>query len=349
MGRIYKRGNKYGIDYIDHRGQRVRRLTCTDKSVALRMLATALETSEKRREGVLQTDPEQAKRPIQELIDEYDNELKRRGRDLMYRYIVRKRLEAMAFAADWEALRDISPKSIGGYLADLKADGRSPRTMNQHRSDLSAFLAWCVRLGAIESNPCLQVQKSSVKVEKRRRALSVPECRKLLVAAPADRALVYRFLIFTGLRRAEAAEVRWGHLHLEAANPFVELPPDLTKSGEAESVPLVAELADALRLHREGARERDRVFDSIPTMDEFRDDLDTAGIEHEDARGRKVVLHSLRHSLATMLAGSGVPPAIAMRIMRHRSIALTLETYTDESLLPTAAAMATLPSLQARA
>jgi hypothetical protein len=46
-----------------------------------------------------------------------------------------------------------------------------------------------------------------------------------------------------------------------------------------------------------------------------------------------------------MLAQSNVPPAIAMKIMRHRDIRLTLEAYTDESLLPAAAAMASLPSI----
>jgi hypothetical protein len=165
MGRIYKRDNKYGLDFADHRGERVRRLVSTDKSVALRMLADALETVEKRRAGMLLADPEQAKRPIQELIDEYDAELERRGRDRMYRYIVVKRLEAAAFAADWKALRDISPKTVSEYLQDLAADAKSPKTVNQHRSDLSAFLNWCVRQGAIESNPCDQVQKSTVKAE----------------------------------------------------------------------------------------------------------------------------------------------------------------------------------------
>jgi hypothetical protein len=46
-----------------------------------------------------------------------------------------------------------------------------------------------------------------------------------------------------------------------------------------------------------------------------------------------------------MLAQSRVPPAIAMKIMRHRDIRLTLEVYTDEGLLPVAAAMSALPSL----
>lgn len=77
----------------------------------------------------------------------------------------------------------------------------------------------------------------------------------------------------------------------------------------------------------------------------FRRDLAAARIPEQDARGRKVVLHSLRHSLATMLAISGVPIAIAQRILRHRDIRLTAEVYCDEALLPVAYAMTALPSL----
>ncbi|HYE02011.1 MAG TPA: tyrosine-type recombinase/integrase [Phycisphaerales bacterium] len=77
----------------------------------------------------------------------------------------------------------------------------------------------------------------------------------------------------------------------------------------------------------------------------FRVDLDRASIKQSDQRGRKVVLHSLRHSLGTMLAASSVLMAVAQRIMRHRDIRLTAEVYTDEGPLPLAAAVRSLPSV----
>jgi integrase len=89
------------------------------------------------------------------------------------------------------------------------------------------------------------------------------------------------------------------------------------------------------------------VFHEIPSMDDFRADLAAAGIDEVDARGRSVVLHSLRHSLCTLLALSNVPMAIAQKIMRHRDIKLTSEAYLDEGLLPLSAAMAALPRLSA--
>lgn len=347
MGSLYQRDGKWGIDYRDHYGKRVRKVVAADKSVAQKLLGDALAAVERVKAGMVSADPREAKRPIQQHIDAYLDDLKRRGRDTMYRYIIRKRLESAAKERKWACLRDCNVQGVAAYLRGLSDDNRSPKTVNGHRSDLSAFFGWCVRGGAMESNPCDRVQKSAVGRDKKRRALSVGECRALLKAAPSPRRLAYLVLLYTGLRRSEATALLWCHVHLDVANPHVELPGSITKSGRPESIPLVPDAAHALSLHRAKASDRDRVFAQVPSMEEFRADLAAAKIEEEDARGRKVVLHSLRHSLATMLAQSQVPPALAMKIMRHRDIRLTLEVYTDEGLLPVAAAMAALPSLTA--
>lgn len=98
---------------------------------------------------------------------------------------------------------------------------------------------------------------------------------------------------------------------------------------------------------RDGRKPRlgNQASQRLPSMPEFREDLASAGIEGEDAPGRKVVLHSLRDSLCTMMAASGVPMAYSQRILRHRDIKLTAEVYCDEGLLSLAAAMNSLPTL----
>jgi len=345
MGRIFKRDGRWAIDYLDHRGRRIRKIVSTDKSVAQRTLANEMSLVDKRRAGMLLSDPKEAARPIAEHIGAYILELQRRGRDKVYVYNIRKHLENAAFAQDWKCVKEITAKDLSGYLNELAGDGRSPLTVNQHRADLSAFLVWCVRQGAAPCNPCDEVAKTTVKQEKKRRALTVEECRGLIKAAPKDRATCYTVLLYTGLRRAEAAALTWGLVKLDVANPYIELPAEITKSGKGESVPLAPEAAQALRGIRRRASNAAAVFPKLPTMKRFRADLAAAGIAAQDERGRKVVLHSLRHSLATMLAQSQVPPAVAMKIMRHRDIKLTLEVYTDAEHLPAAAAVASLPSL----
>lgn len=345
MGSLFQRDGKWGIDYRDARGRRIRKMVAADRRVAQHALGEALAAVEKVKAGVLQADPREAARPLGEHIKAYLQDLERRGRDRMYRYIIQRRLEAAAFAQGWACLRDATPKSVSAYLRDLSDEGKSPKTVNGHRADLSAFFEWCMRQDALEANPCQRVQKSAVSRDKVRRALSVAECRALLAAAPPDRRVCYLALLYTGLRRSEAASLLWTHVRLDVANPHIELPGSITKSGRPETVALVPELAEALSEHRAGAGARDAVFARVPSMEQFRRDLKAAGIEEVDERGRRVVLHSLRHSLATMLAAAKVPPAVAMKIMRHRDIRLTLDAYCDEGLLPTAAAMATLPRI----
>lgn len=345
MGKLYKRGDRWGVDYRDHRGKRIRKVVASDKSVAQKALADAVQAKEKLKYGMLATDPREAERPLSTHFEAYLTDLARRGRAKMYRYTIRKHLFTMAEECGWECLRDCTPPSISKYLGTLADRGLTPKTVNAHRADAAAFLNWCKKQGYLELNPCERVSKSAIKAEKKRRALSVPECRALLEAAPPERRIVYLFLIYTGLRRGEAAGLCWHHVRLDVMNPFVEVPATLAKSGQRETVPLTSEVATALREHRGNPRPGDRVFDGIPDMPTFREDLAAAQIEEIDSRGRAVVLHSLRHSLATMLAAASVPMAVAQRIMRHRDIRLTAEVYCDEGLLPMTAAIASLPTM----
>lgn len=344
MGSVYKRDGRYGIDYVDGRGVRVRKMVASDKSVAQKMLGDAIEAAEKSRAGLRSSDPREGKRPLADHLREYLNELHRLGRAAMYRYNIQKHIEYAAKTQRWVRLGDCSSAGISAHLRALAAADRKPKTVNAHLADLSAFFAWCVRTARLEANPCQTVQKSAVRADKTRRALSVVECEALLAATPSARKIVYHFLLLTGLRRGEAKALRWSDIRLDALNPTLSLPASITKSGRPEALPLAPDLAEAMREYRSKAGEQGFVFESIPSMWLFRKDLKAAGIQEVDDRGRRVVLHSLRHSLATMLAMSRVPMAYAQRLLRHRDIRLTAETYQDEALLPLAGAVASLPA-----
>lgn len=354
---VYQRGRVWWIRYTDHRGKQIRKSGSTDQSVAIKLLGDALEAVEKMRGGMVTADPAQTRRPITEHVTDYVANLGRLGRDEKYRSNMETRIGMAITAQSWSRLSNCTPASVTAYLADLATKewtptnaktarkGRSPKTVNDHRADLSAFFGWCVKQGRMEANPCGLIEKTADQRDKGRRALSVPEIKALLAATPEPRRLVYLFLVYTGLRRAEAAALRWGHLHLDSVNRYVELPAPITKSGRPETVPLVETLAEALTAARGETGDGEPVFRRIPKISRFYSDLKAAGIDQQDERGRKVVLHSLRHSLATMLAASGVPMPVAQRIMRHRDIRLTAEVYTDEGLLPLAAGIKALPSL----
>ena len=55
-------------------------------------------------------------------------------------------------------------------------------------------------------------------------------------------------------------------------------------------------------------------------------------------------IHALRHTFGTHLSMAGVPPRVAMAAMRHSSLELTMNIYTDPVLLDVGAAIEALPA-----
>ena len=74
-------------------------------------------------------------------------------------------------------------------------------------------------------------------------------------------------------------------------------------------------------------------------------DLKAAGIPKRDDRGRTVDVHALRHTFGTMLSKAGVSPRVAQAAMRHSSIDMTMNVYTDPRLLDVQGAVESLPQI----
>jgi hypothetical protein len=68
-------------------------------------------------------------------------------------------------------------------------------------------------------------------------------------------------------------------------------------------------------------------------------------IDKRDDRGRTVDIHALRHTFGTLLSKAGVSPRTAQAAMRHSTVDLTMNVYTDPRLLDVAGAVESLPRL----
>lgn len=181
--------------------------------------------------------------------------------------------------------------------------------------------------------------------------------------AGRERALLYAVLVTTGLRKGELAALTVGDVVLDAPQPFVVLPGADAKNGQRATLPLRADVADELRAWVDAKAEavcRQRVgvagvavppadaplFDVPTGLVRILDrDLAAAGIPKRDDRGFTVDVHALRHTFATHLVAAGVAPRIAQAALRHSSLELTMQLYTDPRLLDVAGALAALPAL----
>ena len=156
-----------------------------------------------------------------------------------------------------------------------------------------------------------------------------------------------------------------GQVPLQGERPHLELLAKDAKAGSAALIPLrrdlVADLCDwldeKLKALRSEAEDKEAPLPlklplkeplfSVPQnlVKSFNLDLAAAGIDKEDERGRTVDLHALRHTFGTHLSKNGVAPRTAQAALRHSSLDLTMNVYTDPELLDVAGAVEALPGL----
>lgn len=144
-------------------------------------------------------------------------------------------------------LRDLSVAPVERWMRDQTDAGMSAGTRNGYRRALIAFANWCARTGRLASNPLSHVATADGRSDRRRtrRALTDDELMRLLDAARRrplaeastlqcgkrrgqqgakisdahrerlerlgrERALIYKTLVLTGLRKGELASITVG-------------------------------------------------------------------------------------------------------------------------------------------
>jgi integrase len=181
-----------------------------------------------------------------------------------------------------------------------------------------------------------------------------------------ERALLYKTLVLTGLRKSELASITVAQLQLDGPYPHIELQASADKSREGAQLPLRRDLASDLDSWLASKHEG---FTGVATVardcHHFKNspvetplftvpsglirildrDLKAARIPKRDERGRTIDVHALRHSFGTLLSKGGVAPRTAQAVMRHSEIGLTMNVYTDPKLLDVHGAVEALPEL----
>ena len=155
----------------------------------------------------------------------------------------------------------------------------------------------------------------------------------------------YLSAVTTGLRRGELSKLEWGDLNLSGAQPFALVRAATTKDRKSAKVNLGRQLVMELKkLQSPGMPSNSLVLvGRMPTMKRMLEHLAQAGIPYVDDQGRRLDFHALRMTFDTNLAIAGVSDAVRMKLMRHKSPRLTMETYTDSEKLPVSGGLAKLP------
>jgi len=306
---------------------------------------------------------------------------------------VERHLNRVAKGCRFNSLADLDRSIFEKWLNQQTRNGMGARLRNQHLAAILAFANWCTspEVHRLASNPFAKMAKADEGADcrRKRRAMSEGELIKLLDIAKRrplldaltirrgknkgkqlaklrpdvvedlqrlgrERALIYKTLVLTGLRKGELASLTVAHCHLDGPTPYADLDAADEKNREGSQIALRADLAaDLAAWVKELARGKTHaalastpLFNVPEKLIKILDrDLAMAGISKKDDRGRTIDVHALRHSFGTLLSRGGVAPRTAQAAMRHSTIDLTMNTYTDPRLLDIHAAVAALPAL----
>jgi len=327
----------YWVKYRDAQGNEKRHALklpngdgVTDKSVAQALLREIVTRAEREAAGLIDKAVEAAGLPVRTLVGRYVRHLRRNGVTRDHIKQVRAYLKWIVEHTDMKRLADFNEDRIDRALGMVAAKGRSPRTVNVYRRCARSFAEWCVKVARVlDRNPvdAVGVRNEAVDRRKERRSMSVAEARCLLDVC-GKRRLFYAVQLWTGLRVSEVAALRWGDIEPKGDRPCIRLRAATTKSKRADVVPLHPDLADALAKAHPGSTTA-KVFRNAPRLRTLKSDLERAGIEFRDPRGRTVDRHALRTTFITWLGLFGVDPRAQIRLARHAPTGITLKHYQD--------------------
>ena len=236
-------------------------------------------------------------------------------------------------------LKAVTTEEIERYLAELRAEGRSPATIARRTAAARSFYRHLVLLGARSDNPAAAVALPR-KARRLPRTLSPSEAERLIDAAAGttprslrDRALV-ELLYGAGLRVGEA--VGLGKTDVDLEQRLVRA---TGKGSKERIVPLGRPAADALRRYLSRGRPHlDRRHRPELFLNAQGGPLTRAGafliLRRRAAKAgldpSRVHPHLLRHSFATHLLEGGADLRSVQEMLGHVDLSTT-ELYTHVS------------------
>jgi integrase len=236
----------------------------------------------------------------------------------------------------------------------------SPESRKDARNIFRAALTCAVEEEIISRNPVAVIRLSSRNERTRkRRSWTVDEVRQFLESARRDDDVLYTayvLVLVLGLRKGELLGLTWELVNLDNAELYIgeqvqrvgrQLVRRQTKTEASEApLPLPDLCITALKLRRQQQdTDRDQagkawidtglVFTTRHgTPIEPRNFSRSFDRRIEKAGVSKITVHGARKTCGSLLAALDVHPRVAMQILRHSKIAVTMEIYTE---IPSAA------------
>lgn len=227
-------------------------------------------------------------------------------------------------------LRDITPEMVSAKHAEIKgvverrARGRAlvngSATANGVFHVIRALWYWAAeRDPGLERNPVLRLRRQWYPVARRERIIRGDQLPAFYEAACALPNPIQRdfllLLLFTGLRRREAAALRWDEVDLTSR--VIRLPAKRTKAGRRLDLPMSDFVYDLLAARRQVGRDTSGfVFPAASRSGHIEEPKHPLHLVAE-ATGIGVSAHDLRRTFITVAESADISPLALKALVNH--------------------------------
>jgi integrase/recombinase XerC len=241
---------------------------------------------------------------------------------------------------DGKAIREITPVMVRSWLAALKDEGLSSRSVNRKISALKSWFKHLIRVGEVEQGPMGAIlspkagKRLPVYVEQRDMAKLFEGVRLPEGWEGRTVRLLLMILYYTGIRRSEVIGLR--ESQVDYGNWMIKV---LGKGNKERAIPVNKELIEAISEYREAKRSELASPDNEYLLVNRRGRKLYPKYIHRAVHDYLAQIttidqkspHVLRHTFATHLMNEGAELNSVKELLGHASLAAT-QVYTHNSI-----------------
>jgi len=320
MGKVYKRGNKWYIDYRDSSGKRIRRVAGTTKKQAERILSDKESKKYYEKENI----PVMEKILVEELWERFISMKEKRVRPrTMETWKPRLHFWKEKHLQKSKNFSLLTPLLID-KIVDKLSEKYSAKTVNDYVNVLQQIYRYAGDLNVVQENPAKNIKRLKESSKKPPRFLSKEEVNKILAHSNDFYKDLFRFFLYTGMRRNEVRFLEWSEIDFK--NKIIRLGNKenfTTKSGKNRNIPMHPVVVKILKKIPQTSM---LVFES-PEGGEFsRGTWRTVLLQAaKRANVKDVTLHTFRHTFASWLVMEGVDLNTVRELLGHSDIKTTMK------------------------
>jgi integrase len=254
-------------------------------------------------------------------------------------------------------MTDIRASMLEAWREEMLKEGTGPSTVRKALLVLGIVFRFAMRDHIVSVNPCTFVKKPSMRTRKAAEERLTPEQLATLFAHCSGRTrVVVRLAANTGMREGEIFALRWRDVDLKGKQIRVcrqYTHGELVEHGKTDAalrdIGIDAKLATELTEWKFAQKPERKKDDSLVISTSTGEPMSASNFLARDFQPAltraglpRVNFHSLRHTAATILASSNIPPGTVHRILGHANFATTMKLYgglTQEALEKAAGAL----------